>query len=159
MSRSNIHVRFATIDEVRSIAAVLFDAFIAYKPLYTTEAFAATTPSAVEIKLRFDEGPTWVAILDNRIVGTVAVMATDNALYIRSMAVLPNARTRGIGKILLEQIESHAKANGFKRMFLYTTLFLNDAIKLYERFGFVQTGELQDLKGTPLMMMEKELIG
>jgi len=157
MSKPNIHVRFATIDEVRSIAEVLLEAFVSYKPLYTSEAFAATTLSAVEIKQRFDEGPTWVAVMDDRIVGTVAAMATENALYIRSMAVLPGVRSRGIGKMLLEQIESHAKSNGFRRMYLYSTPFLYDAINLYTRFGFIDKGEKHDLKGTPLILMEKGL--
>jgi GNAT superfamily N-acetyltransferase len=147
------------MDEATMIATILFEAFVSYKPLYTSEAFAATALSATEIGLRFDEGPTWVAILDNRIIGTIAAMATDRTLYIRSMAVVPDVQGQGIGKMLLEQAEKYGKTKGFKRLQLYTTHFLHEAISLYNRFGFIDKGAEHDLKGTPLILMEKELNG
>jgi len=72
------------------------------------------------------------------------------------MAVVPSARGQGIGKILLEEVETFARAGGFRRMVLSTTPFLDDAIRLYERFGFKRTAdEPHDLAGTPLFTMEK----
>jgi len=41
-------------------------------------------------------------------------------------------------------------------MLLSTTPFLDDAIRLYQRFGFERIREgLHDLAGTPLFTMEK----
>jgi ribosomal protein S18 acetylase RimI-like enzyme len=97
-------------------------------------------------------------VKDGRLVGTIAALAKNDALYIRSMAVVPSARRQGIGKILLSEVESFAKAGGFQRMLLSTTPFLDDAIRLYEHFGFKRTDEgPHALAGTPLFTMEKAL--
>jgi ribosomal protein S18 acetylase RimI-like enzyme len=156
--QSSVQIRLATADEAASIASVLREAFMEYESLYTAEAFAITTPTPAEIEQRWNEGPVWSALKDGRVVGTVAAVAKDDALYIRSMAVLPNARGHGVGKILLDEIENFAKTGGFKRMVLSTTPFLLDAIRLYERFGFKRTDDgPHDLAGTPLFTMEKAL--
>jgi GNAT superfamily N-acetyltransferase len=162
MSRSerqcSIQVRRAIADEVASIARVLHQAFAEYESLYTPAAFVVTTPAPGELEQRWNEGPVWSALKNDRLVGTVTAVAKGDALYIRSMAVVPSARGQGIGKILLAEVESFARAGGFQRMRLSTTPFLDDAIRLYQRFGFERTPDgPHDLAGTPLFTMEKEL--
>jgi ribosomal protein S18 acetylase RimI-like enzyme len=152
----SLEIRRATADEAAPIASVLHEAFVEYRSLYTAEAFAITTPSPAEIEQRWIEGPVWSVIKDGRLVGTVAAVVKGDTLYIRSMAVVPSARGQGIGKMLLAEIESFARAGGFQRMLLSTTPFLDDAIRLYQRFGFKRTGEgPHDLAGTPLFTMGK----
>lgn len=156
--QSKIQIRLANANEARSLARVLRKAFIQYESFYTAKAFAMTTPTPGEIEKRWKEGPVWAALQDGRLVGTVAAVAKNDALYLRSMAIVPSARGQGIGKILLEEVERFAKAGGFQRMLLSTTPFLYDAIRLYEHFGFERTGDgPHDLAGTPLFTMEKVL--
>jgi putative acetyltransferase len=151
-----IEIRPAKSAEACAIAAVLLESFTEYKARYTDEGFAATTPTAREVQARLKEGPVWVAVYQNEIVGTASAILKTGSLYIRGMAVLPIARGRRAGELLLEQIERYAKRNNCQRMFLSTTPFLNRAIRLYERFGFRRTHEgLHDLFGTPLFKMEK----
>ena len=79
-------------------------------------------------------------------------------MYVRGMAVLPTARGDGIARMLLEHVESYAVAHRFKSLFLSTTPFLDSAIALYERFGFMRNGDgPHDLYGTPLFTMRKQL--
>ena len=73
------------------------------------------------------------------------------------MAILPAARGNRIGEKLLEEIENFAIVNNFRRLSLSTTPFLCRAIRLYEKFGFERKG-VDDLFGTPLIKMEKELL-
>ena len=154
----SIQIRLAIPDEAASIAWVLHQAFVEYESLYTATAFAITTPTPNEIEQRWNEGPIWLALKNGRLVSTVAAVAKGDALYIRSMAVVPSARGLGIGKILLAEVESFARAGGFQRMLLSTTPFLDGAIHLYERFGFERTPNgPHDLAGTPLFTMEKKL--
>ena len=106
----SIQIPLAIADEAASIAWVLHQAFSEYESLYTAAAFAITTPTPAEIKQRWNEGPVWSALKNGRLVGTVAAVAKGDALYIRSMAVVPSARGQGIGKILLAEVESFATA-------------------------------------------------
>jgi len=152
----SIEISRATADEAASIAAALHQAFAEYRSLYTAEAFAITIPTPTEIEQRWNEGPIWSVVKDGRLVGTVAAVAKGDALYIRSMAVVPSAKRQGIGKMLLVEVERFARAGGFQRMLLSTTPFLDDAIRLYQRFGFERIREgPHHLAGTPLFTMEK----
>ncbi|MDH7478660.1 MAG: GNAT family N-acetyltransferase, partial [Syntrophomonadaceae bacterium] len=155
---ANVQVRQAVIGEASAIAEVLHRAFVEYEPLYTREAFLATTPSADQLRQRWDEGPVWVAVQDNRVVGTLSAVPRGEALYLRSMALLPSARGYGIGRVLLQQAEQFAAGQGFRLVFLCTTPFLTRAIRLYKKLGFRGRPEgPPDLFGTPLLSMEKSL--
>jgi putative acetyltransferase len=154
----SIHIRIAAPDDAPTIAAVLYESFIEYRSFYTPEAFNATTPDIGQIRNRIKEGPTWVALHDDTIVGTVAAVPNGGSLYIRGMAILPAARGQSVGELLLREIERFATERGFTRLFLSTTPFLSRAIRLYERFGFRNCSEgPHDLFGTPLITMEKFL--
>lgn len=155
---SGLAVRRSVGADVDAVAAVLRDAFDGHRASYTPAAYAATTPDAMEVRRRLGDGPTWVAVVDGAVVGTVSALPKGDALYVRSMAVLPSARGNGAGRRLMEAVEAFAVGEGFRRMTLSTAPFLLEAIRLYERGGFVRTGEgPHDLAGTPLLGMEKRL--
>ena len=155
-----LQLRFAGPDDAAAIAAVLLEAFTEFRPLYTDEGFAATTPNRTDILMRMKEGPVWVAVDGGEIVGTASAVLKSQSLYVRGMAVMPATRGKGVGKLLLEQIERYAIEQKCQRLFLSTTPFLDHAILLYEGFGFRRTNEgPHDLFGTPLFTMEKLIQG
>jgi GNAT superfamily N-acetyltransferase len=159
--KSDVEIRIASPDESEKIAAVLREAFAEFESLYTPEAFAVTILDSGEIRKRFDEGAIWAALRNETLVGTVSTVAEGERLYIRSMAILPSAQGFGIGRRLLKTIEDFAIENEFKTLFLYTTPFLLDAIRLYEQNGFERTDEkasADEFFGTPWFVMEKKLI-
>ena len=157
MSRSpDVRIRLATERDAQSIASLLYESFVEYEALYTPEGFAATAITSEQIVDRMREGPVWVAVHDDAIVGTASVAAKGESLYARGMAVVPTARGQRIGELLLRHIEEFAGDEGFPRLFLSTTPFLDRAIRLYESFGFRRTDEApHELFGTPLFNMEK----
>jgi GNAT superfamily N-acetyltransferase len=158
--RPTLEIRLATLEDAPSISEVLLQSFIEYKSKYTPGGFAATTPTVEQIKNRLNEGPVWVALLDGTVVATVAAVLQGESLYVRGMAALPSARGHQIGKLLMDSVQDFAAARECKRLFLSTTPFLNRAIALYERLGFIRTGEGPlDLYGTPLFTMERRLEG
>lgn len=159
MHNPGLHLRRARRGDEIVISSVLYEAFREYLPQYTPEGFAATTPSPSEVLRRIEEGPVWLAVIEPNIVGTVsAMLRNETKLYIRGMAVLPQARGLRIGSLLFELIEEYAKEHGCTKLVLSTTPFLDRAIRLYERLGFVRTDEgPHDLHGTALFTMEKAL--
>jgi SAM-dependent methyltransferase/GNAT superfamily N-acetyltransferase len=136
---------------------VLLEAFREFEPLYTAAGFAATTPPGADIAPRLSEGPTWIAEEDHAIVGTVSAVDRGDEIHVRSMAVLPPARGRGVARQLLDCVYRFAASCGRSRLTLSTTPFLHAAIELYERAGFRRTTEPLDLFGTPLIGMVKVL--
>ena len=153
---SGVEIRRAVADDAEAVASVLSESFGEYERLYTREGFEATTPACAEVLRRIEEGPVWVALVDERVVGTVSAVPKGESLYVRGMGLAPAARGRGIGELLLRRVEGFASEHGFVRLFLSTTPFLSRAIRLYERHGFERTDEGPDnLYGTPLFTMEK----
>lgn len=151
-----IQIRLAGPEDAAAIAAVLHESFLEYESLYTKGGFAATTPGAEQMHARMREGPLWIALRGGEVLGTVAAVRKDDSAYIRGMAVLPLARGSGVGSRLLEQVEHWASREGVRRLFLSTTPFLDSAIRLYEKSGFVRSDEgPHELFGTPLFTMEK----
>jgi GNAT superfamily N-acetyltransferase len=150
-------VRRAHEEDASAISATLLEAFLEYRPQYTEQGFAATTPTPTEILQRLNEGPVWLAVINGETVATVSAVLLDaGVLYVRGMAVLPTARGLGIGALLLQAIEAYATEHHCNRLLLSTTPFLHRAIRLYERLGFMRTDEgPHDLFGTPLFTMEK----
>ena len=155
---NEIAIRLSGPNEAANIAAVLRESFAEYEALYTARGFAATTPTAERVLDRLKEGPVWVAVLKDEIVGTVSAVLRADHLYIRGMAVLPMARGKRAGDLLLEATERFASLNKRRCLVLSTTPFLIRAIRLYQRHGFRRTSEgMQDLFGTPLFSMQKTI--
>jgi N-acetylglutamate synthase-like GNAT family acetyltransferase len=150
-------IRLASADDSPAIAAVLFDAFSRHRQNYTPEAFAVVTPAVEEIETRFSEGPIWIAELDGDAVGTVSLTTEPEGLYIRSMAVKPEAQGFGIGHRLLDALDEYVSDSEIKRIFLYTTYFVPGAKGLYEKHGFkwVRDTPADEWYGTPGLEMDK----
>jgi N-acetylglutamate synthase-like GNAT family acetyltransferase len=157
-SAAHFEIRLAGPDDAPAIAALLHESFVEFRALYTDGGFAATALGAEQVLARMHEGPVWVALRESKVIGTVAAVVKEGAVYIRGMAVLPSARGSGAGARLLKQVENWAASEHYSRLFLSTTPFLDSAIHLYERSGFRRMdGGLHDLFGTPLFTMEKVL--
>ncbi len=154
-----IEIRLAESRDADAIAEVLCEAFGVYEDEYTSEAFEIVTPSAAEIISRFDEGPQWVAVNDDAIVGTVSVTVEDGDLYVRSMAVAPEMQGHGVGHKLLDAIDEHAATTDHERIFLYTTYFSAGAKELYEKHGYawVRDTTPEEWYGVPGFEMDKKL--
>jgi len=151
------NLRRATASDAEAVSSLLRRAFQEFEPLYTPEAFVATVQLKSGILRRLEEGPLWVAENDCGVMGTVAAVRAADSLMVRGMAVDPRARGQRIGKSLLDLTEDFAGGNGFGRISLYTTAFLESAIRLYQSAGFEFTGEKTNPDGTELLRMLKVL--
>ncbi len=68
----------------------------------------------------------------NIVIGSIGVEPYEDAGLLRSLAVDPSYRGRGLGVELVHEIESHAHRKGIKTLFLLTTT----AKGFFERLGF-----------------------
>ena len=69
------------------------------------------------------------------------------------MYTLPKFQNKGIGTLILKQIEKQAKKGNFKKLILYTH---PKSEKFYQKNGFKIIKELS-YEGDPVLYMEKKL--
>lgn len=90
------------------------------------------------------------AVIDGKIVGTVAIVERDDldddrSPWIAAMIVDPEARGRGIGSALLATALRRCSECGFDRVFLWT----HDQADWYQRIGWT-VAENRTFRGVPI---------
>lgn len=85
-------------------------------------------------------GFIFFAKLEETIVGTVALMPTNDPLIfeLTKMAVSPTLRGYNIGQKLMQFCIDFAKSNRFKALMLYSNTKLENAIYIYRKYGFIE---------------------
>ena len=84
--------------------------------------------------LRFSEASklSYISFLDRLVLSKV----NNNDLYIGEIAINPENRGQGLGKLVINKIIKYAKNNGYKRVVLDADFRNLGALKLYESLGF-----------------------
>ncbi len=87
---------------------------------------------------RSQNGIFYVAQIGSKIVGTIALKQEENLIgRIRRMYVHKDFRNEGIASKLIEEVINFAKNNQYDELMLNTyPSYMQDAIKLYSKFGF-----------------------
>ncbi len=92
----------------------------------------------------------WLAEQGGRLVGCVAIVAAEEegvaaehggVAQLRWYLVDPAARGRGLGTLLLREAVDFARAQGYRRVILWTVSALVDAARLYRAAGFERVEE------------------
>ncbi|WP_299887831.1 bifunctional helix-turn-helix transcriptional regulator/GNAT family N-acetyltransferase [uncultured Lacinutrix sp.] len=137
---------------------------VTYKPKYAThfynlniewlKTYFYVEPFDEEVLSKPDQyiiqkgGHIFFAILNNKVVGTVALMPLpkEDAFELTKMAVSPKHRGHKIGQQLMQYCIDYAKEHKFNRLLLYSNTVLENAIYIYRKYGFI---ELELEKNSP----------
>lgn len=106
-----------------------------------------------EIVRRWDfvPGATWLASDPTGPVGTIQGLKTGQTGMVQNVGVVPRARNRGLGKLLLQHmIRGYARA-GLTTVQLEVTANNRQAVSLYESMGFRCTEVLSKPAATNLV--------
>lgn len=98
-----------------------------------------------EVKYAPPKGRLYIAWADGMPAGCAALrrMAGSDC-ELKRLYVREAYRGHGIARSLCERLIMDARETGCKRMLLDTLPFLEDALRLYERLGFVRTDKYND---------------
>ncbi len=77
---------------------------------------------------------------DDLPIGRMIVDRTQDPILLMDIALLPEYRTQGIGTALIRELMAEAAGRN-RGLMLHVEIF-NPARRLYERLGFVKTGEI-----------------
>ena len=127
------------------------------------EAFATTLAEAekrdpADWEVQIAALPTFIWREGDADLGLVRGAPRDGdpeAGYLVSMWVAPEARGRGVGAALVDEVVAWARGCGLRRLYLDVGLHNVAARRLYERMGFVATGAMAQ---TPACVREMEMV-
>lgn len=109
---------------------------------------AKVAAGLAEFSSRLDkpDNQIWLATLDDRVVGAVAIDGEDlgnNDAHLRWFILDDGCRGSGVGRKLMAAAMAFCDARAFAAVHLWTFNKLTAARKLYESFGFVLSKEWQ----------------
>jgi GNAT superfamily N-acetyltransferase len=154
-----IVLREANPDEYDDIAKLMLAAYAQYMPEPDAEllpeeraAWDGYAEEIVDVRSRVEFSDLIVAEEDGRILGAVTFYPpTDGPSQnhelppewagFRLLAVPPEGRGRGIGRLLTEECIGRARALGATAIGLHTTHLMEVARQMYIRMGFVRVPE------------------
>ena len=139
--------------EIARLIQDSFDAFVA--PDYSPEGveFFQSITNADECSRRLCEGnPAWIKRGEDG--GADGYIEIRDGHHVTRFFVAPDRIGIGIGKALHAIAEAHCRTVGEGKMTVYSSPF---AVGVYERLGYVRTGEDLVINGMRTIPMEKNL--
>ena len=144
-------IRPARNSELDEIAGLFAPALGPYRGGVQDWILDAYLAELVDVRPRFEEAEVLVAEHDQRIVGTIAFYP-DVRLEgwsnlpagwagFRALAVAPRRRGTGIGQALVRRCIQRTREIGAETLGIHTISLLTDAVRLYQRLGFVRCPE------------------
>ena len=98
---------------------------------------AANPPDSIELLVEYARsGCSWVAVVDDEVVGYILVDVLDDAAHIFHVCVHPAHQGQGLGRALIEQVKSWACSTGRAAVTLATFYEVPWNGPLYEHLGF-----------------------
>ena len=111
-------------------------------------------PEHLEVDGRDGECVQLLLQCDGVDAGTARLREHDGAAKIERVAVLADARGRGLGRRLMDALEAEARRRGFAEVVLYAQV---GVIAFYEKLGYVSEGERFVEADIPHQTMRKAL--
>ena len=125
-------IRLATVEDVDAIATVEKEAYMGNPP-WMKDAFGED--------LTYNTKAIYIVIeLEETIQAFVGARVTPEDLHITNIAVHSDIRFLGCATLLMKQLEKYARFLEKDSISLEVRVSNTKAIRLYEKFGFVQTG-------------------
>jgi len=139
-------MRHAESDAVRTVVLSAYREYAAIMPAPLWTGYRRQLLATLEAA-----GPVEriVAEREGSIVGSVLLFPPATVAYgaaavsseypeVRLLAVIPEARTHGIGLALMEECARRARRAGAAALGLHTTDIMRAAVRMYERLGYVR---------------------
>ena len=132
---SRVTLREAFEDELPAALAVLHAAFEEYRA-WLDPPSGVHRETVETLRAYLERGQLTLALLESDIVGCVLYHAEEDHMYFGRLSVLPAFRGRGIARVLIEHVETHARDLGLQRVRLSVRIAQPHNRAYYERMGY-----------------------
>ena len=137
----------ATISDAAELNILVHSAYrgASSRQGWTTEADlldgSRTTPELLEEIIAKDSNTILKYVENETILGCVEFRKDANRAYLGMLTVTPSLQGKGIGKILLNEVEKQAKQIGCEAIYMTVISTRTELLNWYKRHGYSETGE------------------
>ena len=120
----------------------------------------AYTPAMLRQRIDVYREGFRVAVIGDELVGYIAAWVLNGKARIDSMAVADQHRRCGIGSAMVDFALRHFREQGFKEVELEVRPANQNAIELYKKLGFIETGikpRYYEADGSDALLMKRSL--
>ncbi len=157
MSNTQIKVKKATIEDITTILEITTKAFEKYvTTLGLSDNITALKESIEDIKNDITTKEVFIAYIGNTPVGSARIeIVKDGTAYLSRYGVKPEYQSMGVGKVLMDQIDTVMIQHQIKKVFLHTASKHVSLMQFYYSRGFYVDSTTKD-KGYIRALMCKE---
>ncbi len=166
MSQTNqepSNVRDAGVEDLDQVSLLIRDAYQEYQANFSPEVWEGYARDIMDVRSRLDTSELIVAENSGRLVGAVTfypnTSPSDQGGWpagwtgIRLLAVHPDARGMGIGRVLMDECLRRSRLRSATALGLHTTELMGIARGMYERMGFVRVPEYDFQAGPEVVVL------
>ncbi len=170
MSQTNqepSNVRDAGVEDLDQVSILIRDAYQEYQANFSPEVWERYARDIMDVRSRLDTSELIVAENSGRLVGAVTfypnTSPSDQGGWpagwtgIRLLAVHPDARGMGVGRVLMDECLRRSRRLGVPTLGLHTTEMMSVARGMYERMGFVRVPEFDFYPAPQVVVMAYRL--
>jgi len=130
----DVIVRPARPSDASAVTDLVHDAY----RHYVTRIGRQPAPMSVDYVQAIADGIVWVVDVDDQVGGVIVLEDATDHVLIDNVAVRPTLQGRGVGSLLLEFAEQHARARGVGELRLYTNERMTENLAYYARRGYTE---------------------
>lgn len=146
-------VEHASLEDAEEILALQKLAYLSEAGIYQDYSIPPLTQTPEQIAEDFAKQVVLKVCVDGKIVGSVRGYTEEGACHIGRLIVHPDFRKRGIGALLMKEIELYFEhASRFE---LFTGHRSEGNLRLYRRLGYEPFAEKRVHQGLTLVFLEK----
>lgn len=149
----HLDIRSARPDDVSGIIALVR---AAYAP-YVARIGREPAPMQADYAALVDRGVVFVLPGVGRLGAVLVMMPEANHLFLENIAVHPEEQGQGLGRQLMEWVDTYARELGLSAVELYTNELMTENLAFYPRLGYVEVDRRMD-EGFRRVFMRKSLI-
>lgn len=153
-----VRIRPALNSDAPRIVEIVHDSFREYLGVLDPPSGShAETVEAISQSLK--SNGAFIAELEEQEVGVCFYHVGAHDVYLFRLGVLPECRSCGIGRALIEAVERKARQVKLPKVRLETRLCLVENIRYYERLGYRKVGEINNpATGLPFRASLEKLV-
>ena len=129
-------IRRATAEDAPAVFSIIQKAFNEYSRITGQTNLEALYETVEDILKEIQTKVVFIAIINNNIVGTVKLGIKGDEAYLSRFAVDYNSQNTGIGKSLMNEVDTYLKEMGVTKVTLHTSSKHDVLMRLYYGIGF-----------------------